>query len=542
MWGKTVIQFTESLQLGELEQITISNNGIEADEVINHSNYQSKRGTSIVRDGTVTIEYVGLGKVDPLMRYITGDHEFITITGKHSAIWRDLIEPNSYAVVDDTDYYEDSFTPVITAFFDENKTYQRSERTFCIDPSKKIPSLATIDNIPAFPGRIQYTRQQSDDYNIDSEEGHTDADKLVAARILWLLNESRRPEITINDYVSIQYAIWNLQGSGSGTGNSFYEDAIAQVPSLPNPPEPEPFTLSLAPGEINKANPGGSIRLLIEISESVSNLKLTIPTDLDLSVVTPGNSYDPLTGILTVSSQTIELDLTSEAIGKFTIQASYENPAYYNIQNLNIYVPCDTEYQRFLHVGETNPLHPFRSYDLEWTDQPLPVHLVSFEAKSAEGGVVLDWRTTQEENFSHFEIQKSMDSKAWKVLGTTASNKRLNYRFVDPSVSASIQYYRLKMVDLDGMFSYGPIQSIATKLEHNFLTLHPNPASGHLFVPSDLVEEVSLLDLSGRKVSDQRIKSDRKIELNELQPGIYLAILHLKNGDRATQRIIVQTK
>ena len=48
---------------------------------------------------------------------------------------------------------------------------------------------------------------------------------------------------------------------------------------------------------------------------------------------------------------------------------------------------------------------------------PLPVRLISFTGKSTDKGNELSWKTSQEQNFSHYEIERSADSRSFKNIG-----------------------------------------------------------------------------------------------------------------------------
>jgi hypothetical protein len=88
---------------------------------------------------------------------------------------------------------------------------------------------------------------------------------------------------------------------------------------------------------------------------------------------------------------------------------------------------------------------------------PLRVKLTSFTAKElSKGKVVLNWNTAQEQNFSHFTIEKSLDgtdfSDAGIIFSMDDSEQSRAYSFTDKlkAGEAGTIYYRLKMVDVDG--------------------------------------------------------------------------------------------
>ena len=87
---------------------------------------------------------------------------------------------------------------------------------------------------------------------------------------------------------------------------------------------------------------------------------------------------------------------------------------------------------------------------------PLPVKLAAFDARYQNGAVTLSWATALENNTSHFEVERKLNTKTdWEKLGEQKangnSNARTNYHYLDTDTKLTVQYqYRLKMVDKDG--------------------------------------------------------------------------------------------
>lgn len=504
-------------------------------ETITAANQASFRGTGIVIEGITTIEYVGASNANLRFRYYTGDQHFVTVIGRPAAIWNDFIQPNSYAIVDDTFFSTSSFTPVITAFFDEDKNYVNSVSSFCLDAYADIPTLYNIGgNQRAYPGQISYALTSFDDYDLGGASGHDAEDQLIGARILWLIEQSKTANES--DLDDIQYAIWKLQGVPIGD-NIWYDDALAAVPSLPTPPEPDPFELSLAENEDGVAVEGNAINVVLEfpVGAPFEELKLNIPAGVEVTDVS-GGVFDPIESILTIQASLVELEFTAPNSGSFAIQAVYENPDYYNVKNLNIYTSCDPGYQPFLHVGEKNLIRPFRSIELEWTEVPLPVTLVHFDVTAESNNVNLSWRTAFETDFSHFEVEKSLNAKTWNSLARVNGNNSGFYTATDSDFRSALAYYRLKMIDLDGSFSYSPIERISSaNIRGDFA--YPNPAANRLFFSNSEGQRVQIYNASGREVINS-MSSTRGIDVSQLHSGMYVATIRLENGTTLTQRFI----
>ena len=121
-------------------------------------------------------------------------------------------------------------------------------------------------------------------------------------------------------------------------------------------------------------------------------------------------------------------------------------------------------------------------------DQPLPVELVSFTAtKNSNSDVDVDWITASENNTARFEIELARgndefaQNKFHKIgdvnsYGNSTTEQR--YQFTDvESNKTGVRYYRLKIVDHDGQFSYSPIRSVMFDDEIKWV-VYPNPSTG----------------------------------------------------------------
>lgn len=86
----------------------------------------------------------------------------------------------------------------------------------------------------------------------------------------------------------------------------------------------------------------------------------------------------------------------------------------------------------------------------------LPVTLLNFHGQ-LNNNIILDWSTSAETNSKYFDLQKSNDGYDFYSIGTVnafgTSNFQHNYTFTDKQVN-QLNYYRLKMVDIDGHFIY----------------------------------------------------------------------------------------
>lgn len=181
----------------------------------------------------------------------------------------------------------------------------------------------------------------------------------------------------------------------------------------------------------------------------------------------------------------------------------------------------------------------------------LPIELKSFTASKSNQNINLDWVTAKEENFSHFEIERSLDQNNWEQIGMVQglgeSNSDVNYDFTDRGAPFGVIYYRLKAVDIDATFEYSPVVKVEVGFEGK-LAVSPNPVKDasnlKIQVPSEFREDlayVGLFDLNGTKVQEFRdFNTDGSLQINQqLKAGMYILKVN-HNGLQENIRVIVQ--
>lgn len=181
----------------------------------------------------------------------------------------------------------------------------------------------------------------------------------------------------------------------------------------------------------------------------------------------------------------------------------------------------------------------------------LPVKLVSFTAEMGNNNsVLLTWQTAWEDNFSHFEIERTYNdifTQNWEHVGTINGNENSaalsNYRFCDDFSQHKAAYgdrifYRLKQVDLNGRFEYSEIVKIVPIHDGSSITFFPNPVKDVLTVSSSSsVLLFELFDSSGKMVISKA--NAQTIELKDLSKGVYVVKIQTERAS-LTERIVLE--
>jgi hypothetical protein len=197
---------------------------------------------------------------------------------------------------------------------------------------------------------------------------------------------------------------------------------------------------------------------------------------------------------------------------------------------------------------------------------PLPVRLISFVGKSTTKGNELTWKVSSEQNFSHYEVEKSNNAKNFsqigKVTGTGNSKENLSYSFLDvlnnsgmiPGANAISQtndlaYFRLKMVDVDGKSAFSKVIFIENEIGKSTVgEFYPNPVIGNeisIIINSNENNEWSITstDYVGRVIytETRRLQigeNKLKLKLNELHSGV--SIFNFENVEGSFQRKLMR--
>lgn len=113
------------------------------------------------------------------------------------------------------------------------------------------------------------------------------------------------------------------------------------------------------------------------------------------------------------------------------------------------------------------------------------VHLLNFSATKASKGTEITWTTENEQNYTNFTVERSIDGGvSYHVVGGYVSSGLGTYTILDKNPGPAIDQYRLKLVDLNGNITYSNIVTImyanASSLAHNNISVYPNPTRNAL--------------------------------------------------------------
>jgi len=145
----------------------------------------------------------------------------------------------------------------------------------------------------------------------------------------------------------------------------------------------------------------------------------------------------------------------------------------------------------------------------------LPVTLINFKANRVHTAVELLWISANESSLSRYDLERSSDgSNFYKIGSVAATNTSLikSYNWLDNSPIQGLNFYKLKMINLDGVFTFSYIVEINMNAKEG-ITVYPNPVTGHVIMlkmygqPKGLYG-INLFNINGETVMNSTIIHD----------------------------------
>ena len=170
---------------------------------------------------------------------------------------------------------------------------------------------------------------------------------------------------------------------------------------------------------------------------------------------------------------------------------------------------------------------------------PLPLTWLSFDGWYQDFQIDLSWKTTDEDNVSHFEIEWSEDGKEFTVIGQVSAANTFEtvntYGYVDRRFTKGFNYYRVNQVDFDGASDYSETISVLASGRPFSIVIYPNPAMDFIRVEGSVplpLGHYVMYDLSGRKVMEGNTVNVNRLNLDirHLNTGFYQLIVDTPVG------------
>jgi len=276
--------------------------------------------------------------------------------------------------------------------------------------------------------------------------------------------------------------------------------------------------------------------------------------------ITAGNGSSTITSLTQVGSKIAFLVYDYSSKKNTLWQSDGTEEGTHAVNDVSLANVAITDYFGNALVGFNNQIY-FAGYTQQygselWTgslDGALPISLLAFTGELVTMDVRLSWTTTNELNFSYFNLQRSIDgihfetiSKIWAKGNTSGTT---DYQYYDNDILAlntSNIYYRLEQVDKDGKSS--PSKIIIININSKaVITASPNPFSTNLHLAIASTREQQILitatNSSGKMLfADTKKISEGKntIDYSTLSwpGGIYFINIRFNDNSRSVIKVV----
>ena len=194
----------------------------------------------------------------------------------------------------------------------------------------------------------------------------------------------------------------------------------------------------------------------------------------------------PLPGL---KQTVIPLYASARAAGSYTLTMTelVGIPQIYEVWLMDSYAKDSLDMRKnqtypFTISADTNSFGGHRFQLVIRQNDSLMFKLANFTGSKATGGSQLQWTTTNEQNYTHFTLERSTDGgTTFNIIYGTNSSSLGTYGFLDRSHSEGENLYRLKIEDLNGNVTYSNVVVLMYgNGTNNNVALYPNPTSGPL--------------------------------------------------------------
>jgi hypothetical protein len=311
---------------------------------------------------------------------------------------------------------------------------------------------------------------------------------------------------------------------------------------------PKSVSVALGTPAINSANLPGLPNFVINTLDTSGSFNYA-------GLYTFGQYSSPVTFTAGVEYDVMSIKVTGSGVTDFNLKANQSTgiPWYatlYGVTGLN-YASEGTGIQPFYGPATTLVGNEATSNLL---NVPLPITLGNFTVSYSRnaGAVRADWQTLQENNCSHFVVERSADGINFIPAGIVTTMARdgnssipLYYSFADRNYYSGISYYRLKMVKTDGNSLYSMVKSVTiSDMVQPLLHIWPNPVNTLLNVEFNQSGALSLTmyNTDGKIVQSTKltVTAGQKHVLNtsRLAGGVYFLEVLYADGKRIIEKVI----
>ncbi|MDB5132595.1 MAG: hypothetical protein JWR02_2344 [Mucilaginibacter sp.] len=309
---------------------------------------------------------------------------------------------------------------------------------------------------------------------------------------------------------STQQLIFNESAkvSNQNTGVSLFMSTRADMAKLTAPAREQHLNIQLVKDSVN------TDEIYIGFNSAASakyifNEDAPYKTGMaQLSLTSMSSDNIPLTinkvPFPTLKSDTIPINVMVSSNGTYTLNGSQVSslPDIYEVWLMDnrtrdsLDMRQNSVYAFNVNLGDTTTYGSHRFSLIIRQNHARQMHLLDFTAANAIAGVEVSWKTENEQGYTTFTVERSIDNGVtFNVLGGFTSSGQNRYNFLDKDAVTGAKWYRLKLEDLNGAISYSKTVLVPSpdliRANSNGITIYPNPVQNTLNLVMPANESVS---------------------------------------------------
>ena len=155
--------------------------------------------------------------------------------------------------------------------------------------------------------------------------------------------------------------------------------------------------------------------------------------------------------------------------------------------------------------------------------------ITSFNANPTEDNqVLLNWNYDINDNNLVYTLEHSMDGGNFEAIGIVQGNGSLQYEYLDETPIFGVNYYRLKIINDNGDYTFSQIEEVAIRQESNNGFVYPNPATEmtnlQMEEPFEAQTTVEIISTEGEILDAIQVEegaTNVQIDLTNYRSGYY---------------------
>ncbi len=177
---------------------------------------------------------------------------------------------------------------------------------------------------------------------------------------------------------------------------------------------------------------------------------------------------------------------------------------------------------------------------------PLPITLADFAVNKTNCNANLVWKTSTEINSDRFEVEVSTGNNAVYTLASTvmaagSSSTAKTYQFSYPMQTGEVYYFRIKMIDKNGSFTYSNVLSSDCSKGGGGIIIAPNPVVDKFMIRGmeNGKNTILVYGANGQLVKTQTSTTNNSsVNISYLAPGMYTVKVTSEKGNTVIRKLI----